>query len=85
MLVDPTRLHGGYLVCGRTNLRRGIDGLAAVIDEQYQINPRNQALYLFCRRRKDRFKALFWDGAALFCYTSVLRMATFSGSLIKIR
>ena len=62
MLIDPTRLHGIYLVCGRTDLRRGIDGLAAVVQEEYQLDPHNQALYLFCGRRKDRFKALFWDG-----------------------
>lgn len=50
------------MVCGRTDLRRGIDGLAAVVQEQYQLDPHNQSLYLFCGRRKDRFKALFWDG-----------------------
>lgn len=62
MLIDPTKLHGIYLVCGKTNLRRGIDGLATIVQEQYQLDPQNQALYLFCGTRKDRFKALYWDG-----------------------
>ena len=62
MLIDPRKLHGIYLVCGKTDLRRGIDGLAAIVQEQYQLDPYNQALYLFCGNRKDRFKALCWDG-----------------------
>jgi transposase len=49
-------------VCGKTDLRRGIDGLAAIVQEQYQLDPYNHALYLFCGNRKDRFKALCWDG-----------------------
>lgn len=26
------------------------------------MDPYSQALYLFCGTRKDRFKALYWDG-----------------------
>ncbi|WP_366917459.1 IS66 family insertion sequence element accessory protein TnpB [Lacticaseibacillus pantheris] len=39
-----------------------LERLPAVVQEEYQLDPHNQALYLFCGRRKDRFKALFWDG-----------------------
>ncbi|WP_164507994.1 IS66 family insertion sequence element accessory protein TnpB [Lacticaseibacillus suibinensis] len=36
MLIDVRRLSGIYLICGKTDLRRGIDGLAGVIKEEYQ-------------------------------------------------
>lgn len=62
MIIDLRSIKGIYLVCGKTDLRRGIDGLAAVILDQYQLDPYNRALYLFCGNRKDRFKALYWDG-----------------------
>lgn len=62
MLIDLRQIQGIYLVCGKTDLRRGIDGLAAVILDQYQLDPYSHALYLFCGNRKDRFKALYWDG-----------------------
>lgn len=62
MLIDMRQLRGIYLVCGKTDLRRGIDGLADVVKEQFELNPYNHALYLFCGTRKDRFKALYWDG-----------------------
>ncbi len=62
MLIDPSKINQVYIVCGKTDLRRGIDGLAAVVQEQFELDPYNQALYLFCGTRKDRFKALYWDG-----------------------
>lgn len=62
MLIDLNRVTQIYLVCGKTDLRRGIDGLATIVQEQYQLDPYCQNLYLFCGNRKDRFKALFWDG-----------------------
>ncbi|WP_236002693.1 IS66 family insertion sequence element accessory protein TnpB [Levilactobacillus wangkuiensis] len=62
MLIDPTKINQVYIVCGKTDLRRGIDGLAEVVQEQFELNPYSQGLYLFCGTRKDRFKALYWDG-----------------------
>jgi transposase len=61
MLIDLRQLHGIYLVCGKTDLRRGIDGLAAVVTEQYDLDAYSQSLFLFCGTRKDRFKALLWE------------------------
>ena len=62
MLIDPRQLSGIYLICGKTDLRRGIDGLAGLVKESYQLNPYSRALFLFCGTRKDRFKALYWAG-----------------------
>lgn len=62
MLIDQRKIHQVYLVCGKTDLRRGIDGLAAVVQDQFELDPYNRSLYLFCGTRKDRFKALYWDG-----------------------
>ncbi|ANK66966.1 transposase [Loigolactobacillus backii] len=62
MLIDQRQIQQVFLVCGKTDLRRGIDGLAGVIQDQFDLDPYNRALYLFCGTRKDRFKALFWDG-----------------------
>ncbi|WP_372487233.1 IS66 family insertion sequence element accessory protein TnpB [Lacticaseibacillus paracasei subsp. paracasei] len=55
-------LSSHYLVCGKTDLRRGIDSLATIVQDQFQLDPYCQNLYLFCGTRKDRFKALYWDG-----------------------
>ncbi|WP_179394269.1 MULTISPECIES: IS66 family insertion sequence element accessory protein TnpB [Lacticaseibacillus] len=62
MLIDIHKLSGIYLICGKTDLRRGIEGLAGVIQEEYHLDPYSRALFLFCGTRKDRFKALYWAG-----------------------
>ena len=51
-----------YLACGYTDLRRGIDGLASIVQEQFQLDPFQNTLFLFCGRRKDRIKGLYWEG-----------------------
>lgn len=50
-----------YLVTGYTDLRRGIDGLAAIVQGQLLLDPFSKALFLFCGRRCDRIKALLWE------------------------
>ncbi|WP_273933251.1 IS66 family insertion sequence element accessory protein TnpB [Lacticaseibacillus paracasei] len=49
-----------YIICGRTDLRKGIDGLAALVTEEYKMDVFDNALFIFCGTRKDRFKALYW-------------------------
>ena len=50
-----------YIACGYTDLRRGIDGLATLVKSQFQMDPFQRALFLFCGRRRDRIKALYWE------------------------
>ena len=39
-----------YIVCGKTDLRKGIDGLATLIKEQFDLNPFSGQVFLFCGR-----------------------------------
>ena len=45
-----------------TDMRKSIDGLCAVVEQQLHMNPRKRALYPFCEKRCDRVKALLWEG-----------------------
>ena len=51
-----------YIACGYTDLRRGIDGLASIVQQQFQLDPFSNTLFLFCGRRRDRIKGLYWEG-----------------------
>ena len=44
-------------------MRYGIDGLAAHVSQAFKLNPfEPNTLFLFCGRKKDRIKALLWEG-----------------------
>lgn len=61
-MIDLSRVRNYYVACGYTDLRRGIDGLAAIVMSQYGMELREDSLFLFCGRRTDRIKALYWSG-----------------------
>ena len=58
-LPDDLRI---FLACGQTDMRKSIDGLTAMISLTYKLDPFQHALFLFCGRRKDRMKAILWEG-----------------------
>ena len=60
MLSDFTGADKVYIACGYTDLRKGIDGLAAMV-QQFQLDPFTNTLFLFCGRRRDRIKGLYWE------------------------
>lgn len=62
MLGDITIAENIYIACGYTDMRKSIDGLAAMVQEQFRLDPFSKNLYLFCGRRRDRLKVLFWEG-----------------------
>ena len=62
MLKDFTGADRVIIACGRTDMRKGIDGLATLVQELFNLDPFTNTLFLFCGRRKDRIKALYWEG-----------------------
>ena len=61
MLGDISVAENIYIACGYTDMRKSIDGLAAMVQQQFQMDPFNSALFLFCGKRCDRIKALLWE------------------------
>lgn len=64
MLYEAQGIKRFIVVCGYTDLRKGIDGLAQIIEANYKLNPfEKDVMFLFCGRRCDRVKALVWEGS----------------------
>lgn len=62
-MLSESRFDEIYIACGYTDLRYGIDGLAATVRERFELNPFSpKTIFLFCGRRTDRIKALVWEG-----------------------
>ena len=62
MLGDIKAAKEIYIACGYTDMRKSIDGLAAIVQGQFQMDPFSRCLFLFCGKRRDRIKALLWEG-----------------------
>ena len=62
MLSDFKGADKVYIACGYTDLRKGIDGLALLVRQEFDLDPFTNTLFLFCVRRRDRIKGLYWEG-----------------------
>ncbi|VJF32013.1 transposase, ISSmi4 [Streptococcus pneumoniae] len=62
MTIHLSSLGEVYLVCGKTDMRQGIDSLAYLVKTHFELDPFSGQVFLFCGGRKDRFKVLYWDG-----------------------
>lgn len=63
MLNDASRFEKVYIACGRTDLRRGIDGLASIVKYNFTMDPfQKNVLFLFCGRQTTKIKGLVWEG-----------------------
>jgi len=62
MFGDISKAEKIYIACGHTDMRKSIDGLAGLVQQNFQLSPFQNSLFLFCGRRHDRLKALYWEG-----------------------
>ena len=43
-------------------MRKGIDGLATLIQDSFELDPYGDSIFLFSGWSKDRYKCLYFDG-----------------------
>ena len=61
-IINEIKVDKVYIKCGFTDMRRSIDGLAAMVQQVFKLDPYGRCLYLFCGKRSDRIKALCYEG-----------------------
>lgn len=66
-----------YLCVGPTDMRKGFDTLAALVDGVLGRDPLSGHLFLFISRRKDRLKILYWDADGFAMWYKRLEEGTF--------
>lgn len=60
-MLTPSRSARVYLATEPVDLRRGHDGLCALVRTLYGRDPHDGSLFAFVGRRGDRIKLLYWD------------------------
>ena len=67
-----------WLACGVTDMRKGFDGLAALVQLNLHEDPFSGQLFVFRGRRGDRVKILWWDGDGLCLFAKRLERGRFT-------
>ena len=50
-----------YLAPGSTDMRKAINGLSILVESRLQLDPFSGHLFVFCNRRRNILKILYWD------------------------
>lgn len=66
-----------WLAAGVTDMRRGFDGLAALVQTQLAAQPFSGHVFVFRGRRGDLLKLLWWDGQGLCLFAKRLERGHF--------
>lgn len=66
-----------WLACGVTDMRKGFDGLAAIVQLTLAEDPFSGQLFVFRGRRGDRVKLLWWSGDGLCLFAKCLERGRF--------
>jgi len=66
-----------YLACGGTDMRKSINGLMAIVETGFHLDPFDGALFVFCNKNRDRLKILEWDGDGFGLYFKRLEKGHF--------
>ena len=62
-MINFSEIKSIYMAQGYTDLRKGIDGYASIIQDHFKLSPFDDALYIFCNRQRNKLKCLYWDGS----------------------
>ena len=66
-----------YLACGPTDMRKSIDGLAAIVRFEFNLDPFDDSLFVFCNRACNKLKILYWDTNGFWLYYRRLERGRF--------
>jgi transposase len=66
-----------YLTVGSTDMRRSIDGLSAIVQQCFSLDPFSTNLFVFCNKKRSMLKILHWEHNGFWLYFRRLEKGTF--------
>jgi hypothetical protein len=76
-MIGPSGNVRVYLACGVADMRRGIDGLSALVEAVLKEASGSGAIFGFRGKRADRIKLLWWDGQGFCLFYKILERGYF--------
>nr|WP_320136089.1 IS66 family insertion sequence element accessory protein TnpB [uncultured Amphritea sp.] len=60
-MLRPTDSMQVYLYAEPVDMRKSIDGLSVLVEQEMMLSPSRDALFVFCNRGRDKIKLLCWE------------------------
>jgi len=76
-MIDLSKIENIYLYNGYTDLRKSIDGLVIIINDDFDISELKNKIFIFCNKGKDRLKIIEKDGTGFWLYQRRLSFGKF--------
>ena len=76
MIIDLEKV-AIYVRPGKTDMRKQINGLSVIVQDELKLDPFSGALFLFCNKRRHLLKILYWDRTGYCMWLKRLEKARF--------
>ena len=73
-----------WLACGATDMRKGFDGLAVLVQQVLEQSPHSGALFAFRGKRGHLVKLLWYDGQGLCLFSKRMDRGRFIWPMTKV-
>jgi transposase len=89
-VIGSTRRFSAFAYSRPADLRKGFDGLFALVRDELARDPLSGDVFLFTNRTRKRAKLLYWDGTGLCVFAKRLEQGCFaslwraSGEAVKL-
>lgn len=60
-MLDITHIQQVYLHREYVDFRKSINGLSVIVEQQMALSPFSPSLFVFCNKKRDKLKVLYWD------------------------
>ena len=77
MMRPSNDLPAVYLCRDAIDFRKGINGLSVLVEDTLCLDPFSEHLFVFCNRRRNRVKILYWERSGFCLWQKRLEKARF--------
>ena len=74
MFVEPNEI---YLHSGFVDFRKSINGLLVIIENELELSPFSDAVFIFCNKKHEKLKVVYWDQTGFAMWYKVLQKQRF--------
>ncbi len=82
-MIFPAQHIKIYVATRPVDFRKGMDGLAAIVEREFGLEPLSGAIFVFRSKRSDRLKMLLWDGTGMVLIHKRIEGAGFAWPAIR--